>query len=532
MFFQKETLHACEHTCNFKFAKRNARRAATLSKCSRSDGMSAFEPLSSGLPLPGPRGARGRKRPLEINRDQYRAVNPRYTCDEMSSVDIAALNVELRCPICLRLMRDPVATECLHRFCKDCIEKCQRQAQKQCPSCRKPIATRRSLRPDPSMKRLIAKLYPDLDAFEADEEAEMLASNRNMAEAHLANIEKVLERQRALVAASREQEPPAVEYEATSSSRTARGASGRGAGAGGSRGRNDAMRAADETRHQRSVDQAVVEQLQRAAVEESDAYDDDDEDDDEEEDYEDEDEESDEGEDDDESNSGDGDQIGTQDYENWAFEGRGSRSKGAATGGIATGGASSARTGGRPGANVVHRKSSLPSPGSQSEAQRAAVEAAQSRLQLIPRPTEVGFRLQPHPEHRGRVERLVRDFVCVSRDATIDHVHKFLCHNLSPQHAQLPSAEQLGAQIGAKLPRQFDVHVAVPSLEPPSANGQRLLTKLRPEMTLFEVLTTFHIEKHNFDLYYVPCEPFESSSRAPDDGAPLSPATRLDERSE
>jgi hypothetical protein len=51
-------------------------------------------------------------------------------------------------------------------------------------------------------------------------------------------------------------------------------------------------------------------------------------------------------------------------------------------------------------------------------------------------------------------------------------------------------------------------------------------------MTLFEVLTTFHIEKHNFDLYYVPCEPFESSSRAPDDGAPLSPATRLDERSE
>jgi len=245
-----------------------------------------------------------------------------------------------------------------------------------------------------------------------------------------------------------------------------------------------------------------------------------------------EDEESDEGEDDDESNSGDGDQIGTQDYENWAFEGRGSRSKGAATGGIATGGASSARTGGRPGANVVHRKSSLPSPGSQSEAQRSAVEVAQSRLQLIPRPTEVGFRLQPHPEHRGRVERLVRDFVCVSRDATIDHVHKFLCHNLSPQHAQLPSAEQLGAQIGAKLPRQFDVHVAVPSLEPPSANGQRLLTKLRPEMTLFEVLTTFHIEKHNFDLYYVPCEPFESSSRAPDDGAPLSPATRLDERSE
>ena len=521
------------------FALRGCLAAARERASSRSDGMSAFEPLSSGLPLPGPRGARGRKRPLEINRDQYRAVNPRFTCDEMSSVDIAALNVELRCPICLRLMRDPVATECLHRFCKDCIEKCQRQAQKQCPSCRKPIATRRSLRPDPSMKRLIGKLYPDLDAFEADEEAEMLASNRKMAETHLANIEKVLERQRAHVAAAREHEPPAVEYEATSSSRAARGASGRGTGAGASRGRNDAIRAADESRHQRSVEQAVLEQLQHAAAEESDAFDDEDEDEDEE-DEEVEDEESGEGDDDDESNSGDGDQIGTQDYpnldyENWAFEGRGGRSKGAVTGGVMTGGASSARTGGRSGVNVVHRKSSLPSPSSQSEAQRAAIEAAQARLQLLPRPSEVGFRLQPHPDHRGRVERLARDFICVSQNATVDHVHKFLCHKLRPQHAQPPPAEHLGANI----PRHFEVHVAVPSLDQPSANGQKLLTKLRAEMTLIEVLTTFRVEKHNLDLFYSLFEGVvtsaESSTRAPswapDDGASLSPATRSDERS-
>ena len=152
---------------------------------------------------------RGRKRPLTINRDLYPPENPRFVANETSSVHISAINVELRCPICLRLMREPMATECLHRFCKDCIEKCQRQAQKQCPSCRKPIATRRSLRPDPNIKRLIEKLYPDLDAFEAEEETKMLAHNKSYAEKHLANIiEKQVERQRALAASMQSTEPP------------------------------------------------------------------------------------------------------------------------------------------------------------------------------------------------------------------------------------------------------------------------------------------------------------------------------------
>ena len=94
-----------------------------------------------------------------------------------TQLDESMLHSELRCPICLMVMRDPVVTECLHRFCKDCIERCQRQVRRQCPSCRTPIATRRSLRPDHNIASLIKKVYPDLDAFEAEEDRALTAEN-------------------------------------------------------------------------------------------------------------------------------------------------------------------------------------------------------------------------------------------------------------------------------------------------------------------------------------------------------------------
>ena len=69
-------------------------------------------------------GKTRRKRPLVINRDLYEAANPRIDdLDKCSQIHVDTLNAEMCCPICLRLMRDPMATECLHRFCKDCIEK-------------------------------------------------------------------------------------------------------------------------------------------------------------------------------------------------------------------------------------------------------------------------------------------------------------------------------------------------------------------------------------------------------------------------
>ena len=95
---------------------------------------------------------------------------PIYEGNEISCLQIEVLNTELRCPICLNILRDPVATECMHRFCAGCIEKCLRVGKKECPTCRKPVATRRNLRNDTNFQDLITKLYPDLEDFEEEED--------------------------------------------------------------------------------------------------------------------------------------------------------------------------------------------------------------------------------------------------------------------------------------------------------------------------------------------------------------------------
>lgn len=45
--------------------------------------------------------------------------------------------------------------ECLHRFCGECINKCIRFGMKECPSCRKSIPSRRSLRRDTNFDQLV-----------------------------------------------------------------------------------------------------------------------------------------------------------------------------------------------------------------------------------------------------------------------------------------------------------------------------------------------------------------------------------------
>lgn len=45
--------------------------------------------------------------------------------------------------------------QCLHRFCSDCIEKSLRWVKKECPTCRKPCPSRRSLRRDAVFDSLI-----------------------------------------------------------------------------------------------------------------------------------------------------------------------------------------------------------------------------------------------------------------------------------------------------------------------------------------------------------------------------------------
>ncbi|TYI77666.1 hypothetical protein E1A91_D06G157400v1 [Gossypium mustelinum] len=59
--------------------------------------------------------------------------------------------------------------ECLHRFCRECIDKSMRMGNNECPACRTHCASRRSLRDDPNYDSLIAALYPDIEKHEEEE---------------------------------------------------------------------------------------------------------------------------------------------------------------------------------------------------------------------------------------------------------------------------------------------------------------------------------------------------------------------------
>ncbi|AES88552.2 putative aminoacyltransferase, E1 ubiquitin-activating enzyme [Medicago truncatula] len=61
--------------------------------------------------------------------------------------------------------------ECMHRFCKVCIDKCMRRGTNECPTCRTHFPSRRALRDDPNYDALIAAIYPNIDKVEKEEEA-------------------------------------------------------------------------------------------------------------------------------------------------------------------------------------------------------------------------------------------------------------------------------------------------------------------------------------------------------------------------
>lgn len=92
--------------------------------------------------------------------------------DTEIKVQRKALNALLMCPICLDVLRNTMTTkECLHRFCADCITTALRSGNKECPTCRKRLVSRRSLRHDPIFDALIAKLYPAREVYEKQQEA-------------------------------------------------------------------------------------------------------------------------------------------------------------------------------------------------------------------------------------------------------------------------------------------------------------------------------------------------------------------------
>ncbi|VTJ77279.1 Hypothetical predicted protein [Marmota monax] len=96
------------------------------------------------------------------------------------SPGLGSLHSELMCPICLDMLKNTMTTkECLHRFCADCIVTALRSDNKECPTCRKKLVSKRSLRPDPNFDALISKIYPSRDEYEAHQKRVLARINKH-----------------------------------------------------------------------------------------------------------------------------------------------------------------------------------------------------------------------------------------------------------------------------------------------------------------------------------------------------------------
>ncbi|XGW21023.1 hypothetical protein V3C99_004186 [Haemonchus contortus] len=106
----------------------------------------------------------------ELSLDDYdRVRTPHKSLADNTELRLRAgtLSTELSCPICLDLLTQTMTTkECLHRFCAECITTALFRGNKECPTCRKKLVSKRSLRPDPNFDSLIAKIWPDRKTYE------------------------------------------------------------------------------------------------------------------------------------------------------------------------------------------------------------------------------------------------------------------------------------------------------------------------------------------------------------------------------
>jgi len=97
------------------------------------------------------------------------------------------LQSELTCPICLEMLTSTMTTkECLHRFCAECITTALRSGNKECPTCRKKLVSRRSLRPDPNFDALLSKIFPDRAEYEDQQQKALSILTENHSK-HLLN---------------------------------------------------------------------------------------------------------------------------------------------------------------------------------------------------------------------------------------------------------------------------------------------------------------------------------------------------------
>ncbi|XP_019433484.1 PREDICTED: putative E3 ubiquitin-protein ligase RING1a isoform X2 [Lupinus angustifolius] len=118
---------------------------------------------------------------------------------EFIYIELQEVRKDVQCPICLGIIKKTrTVMECLHRFCRECIDKSMRLGNNECPACRTHCASRRSLRDDLNYDALIASLYPDIEKYEEEElefREEDKSRNKQLFSQIQASIAKVVQRQ-------------------------------------------------------------------------------------------------------------------------------------------------------------------------------------------------------------------------------------------------------------------------------------------------------------------------------------------------
>ncbi|XP_060858180.1 E3 ubiquitin-protein ligase RING2-like [Metopolophium dirhodum] len=116
----------------------------------------------------------------------HRSPQEPITDNTEIAVSPRSIHNELMCPICLDVLKKTMTTkECLHRFCSNCIVTALRSGNKECPTCRKKLVSKRSLRADPNFDLIISKIYPNLDEYEAHQTRVLENLNKSHNQANL-----------------------------------------------------------------------------------------------------------------------------------------------------------------------------------------------------------------------------------------------------------------------------------------------------------------------------------------------------------
>lgn len=96
---------------------------------------------------------------ISIPQEEYNNLKEKER--NLATLKVALTNMykdDMCCKICFESIEDPcILPDCLHRFCKRCIEGSIRHCNTNCPLCRERITSRRVLREDVLFHRLVSK---------------------------------------------------------------------------------------------------------------------------------------------------------------------------------------------------------------------------------------------------------------------------------------------------------------------------------------------------------------------------------------